>query len=125
MLVWACSVVSMAALCLRLLSPFIHSRQVDRHDRFHRSPLVEFFWNLIPAVIMVAMAMPAIYTAVGGGTPDLQRAPLAADERGRPGKGTEINSRQLADNRHTAQLLTGEMLILCPFAQQAVWPSHS
>ena len=60
--IWACAIAAFAVFAVMLHSIATFRRDAGTRTR---SASAEFFWALIPIIIVVAMAAPAISTQVG------------------------------------------------------------
>lgn len=59
-LLWFSAICCLSAFAAMLFSMAAHRRQADRKRLFHRSSVTELAWNIVPIVILLVMAMPAV-----------------------------------------------------------------
>jgi cytochrome c oxidase subunit 2 len=63
-LLWICSFTGAAVFGAILWSVVQHRRQAAGAAHFHGSVATEFVWNLIPILIVILLALPAIDSAI-------------------------------------------------------------
>ena len=59
---WICAGISIIAFIILLLALFLHRRsQQNKSSHFHKYPILEIIWFIIPFISFILMAIPATH----------------------------------------------------------------